>query len=264
MLIGSLEIIFPDEHQVPFYYKVIETYGYGPWNFLFRKLNEMEIQDPQLLDVGANVGDSAAHFREHSNGHISSIEANPYFFNYLTQNAKKIKNMKCLLGAFVTNKQERLTFIFGSSTGTKANSYESESEYKLSKFDLIDCLNTVDSTKPLVIKSDLDGWDIEFLKALVNEPHKIRTCVAIFSEGPSEEQILSGRWHDFLEVIKDYTESAWDCYLFTNRGELFLERVENSALISVFTKMEEELPNNSAPAHFFDFVLLRKEIGKTQ
>jgi hypothetical protein len=110
----------------------------------------------------------------------------------------------------------------------------------------------------LIIKTDLDGWDLDFLRELIQEVVAPKNLKAIFSEGPSEIQIRAGEWHDYLSVIDEFMHSGWDCALFTNKGLLYSQIIQKEELFSVYELMKKGLQSGEAPAHFFDFVLIRK------
>jgi FkbM family methyltransferase len=91
--IGSKEILMPLDHALDRYQSTWKRYdvalGYIS-GFVFKKYPRSS-----FIDIGANVGDSAALVRNYSSVPILAIEGSPEFFPYLEHNSIEIQGIVC-------------------------------------------------------------------------------------------------------------------------------------------------------------------------
>ena len=90
--IGSFEIEVSPNHMY-LTHDLPPTYDYVPWNLISNILNEGGRPEAGLIDIGANAGDSIAHFRRRSNATALGIEPEPSYFKMLKANARTLGNI---------------------------------------------------------------------------------------------------------------------------------------------------------------------------
>ena len=86
-LIDGQELVLPPGHLLTLY-----NYLYPKYDKFLPKLVANMNENMSIIDIGANVGDTLARLMA-SNSKLNyySIEADEYFFKYLTRNKEKIK-----------------------------------------------------------------------------------------------------------------------------------------------------------------------------
>jgi FkbM family methyltransferase len=98
--LGPCRLQLPLSHELPFYRRSYPTYAIN----LGRTSRHVRRKYPTLavIDVGANVGDSAAILRDCGAAPILCIEGEPYFSQLLAQNTRDLHDLEleqCFVGA---------------------------------------------------------------------------------------------------------------------------------------------------------------------
>ena len=91
--IGDIDLALPDDNTLLKILSRHPTYDYVHWNIIRALLAENGIRNPELIDVGANVGDTIAHFRRFSAGRAIGVEAYPPYYSLLTQNLANVSGI---------------------------------------------------------------------------------------------------------------------------------------------------------------------------
>ena len=150
--VGTIELELPLSHELPFYQHDHPRYD--------RQLGTIaaELGGP-VVDVGANVGDSAAAIRAESEVPILCIEGDPKFFALLERNARRIGDVE-LERAFVEGPARgRLQRVAGTA-------HIVEGDEALASKPLAQILEGHPTfSRPALIKLDTDGMDIPILLA---------------------------------------------------------------------------------------------------
>ena len=165
--IGGVELELPLSHELPFYQRDHPLYD--------RQLGVLaaELGGP-VVDVGANVGDSAAAIRAESDVPILCVEGDPTFFALLARNARAIGAVE-LEQAFVEG-PERGGVERGAGTARVVEGAE-----PLASKPLAQILDEHPAfARPALIKLDTDGMDVPIL--LANLPLLARLRPVLFFE----------------------------------------------------------------------------------
>ena len=100
--LNGIQISVPDDHLLLYIRRTLPDYAEN----VGRAAAVVERKYPGrgLVDVGANVGDTAAVVRSHTGLPILSIEGSPYYFELLQANARSIDDveLECALVDSVT------------------------------------------------------------------------------------------------------------------------------------------------------------------
>lgn len=165
--VGATELELPLSHELPFYQHDHPHYD--------RQLGVIaaELGGP-VVDVGANVGDSAAAIRAASDVPILCVEGDPTFFALLERNAQAIGSIE-LEQAFVEGPERG-----GVERGVGTARVVAGAEPLTSK-PLAQILDEHPAfARPALIKLDTDGMDVPIL--LANLPLLARLRPVLFFE----------------------------------------------------------------------------------
>ncbi len=148
--IGSVELELPLSHELPFYRHDHPSYD--------RQLGAIAAAlGGPVVDVGANVGDTAAAIRAESDVPILCVEGDPTFFDLLERNAAKIGGVEL-----------EQAFVEGPNVGRIARgagtARVTEGDEALRSKPLERILEQHPAfARPALIKLDTDGMDVPIL-----------------------------------------------------------------------------------------------------
>jgi len=114
--------------------------------------------DGTLIDVGANIGDTAAIMATHVQNKLVLIEASDYYFELLSRNARQFRNEIILVKAMVGNGQEVMGTL--NYWGGTASFHEST---EVGKRVITRRLGDVADEKTCFVKIDTDGFDFRII-----------------------------------------------------------------------------------------------------
>lgn len=112
-----------------------------------------------IIDIGANIGDTAAIIATYSKSKLILVEGSNYFFNILTKNLTEISNEIILHNAFVFDGSS----INGTLHHWGGTSYFDENNNKDAKTQHTVKLCDIADDKSSFIKIDTDGYDFKIL-----------------------------------------------------------------------------------------------------
>jgi FkbM family methyltransferase len=157
--VGEIPLVLPAEHRLPEYQEAFDLYD--------RKIGLVAqavysvFPDSVGVDVGANVGDSAAAIRERSDMPLICIEGDEAYYRYLTGNAPAIGGLTCVHS------------LVGSETGTVSghlHRHDGTGEFVrgegvVEARSLPDILREsgIDFSRVSLVKTDTDGFDFAIL-----------------------------------------------------------------------------------------------------
>ncbi|MEB3355558.1 MAG: FkbM family methyltransferase [Synechococcales bacterium] len=163
--IGSYKIMLPDDHQLDHYQSVYPRYdiclGY------ISQFAALKYQNLTVIDVGANVGDSAALIQKYQSIPTLCIEGNPEFLEYLEHNAEVIGNIQiedCFIGKDGESVDLSKVWMQGG-TASIVNAVNSDGFFYVNMKSLETILEGHPSFRNFkLIKSDTDGFDFSIIK----------------------------------------------------------------------------------------------------
>jgi FkbM family methyltransferase len=255
--IGRYKIKGPRGHPLNRIYKNRPTYQFEPWKHVAKILLKTKSNYP-LLDIGANIGDSAAHFRMYSDAEILCVEADATYYRYLKKNSKEIGNTRALNALVVDDINREYRFLTRNGTGNIADSSEDSETYKGTILKLEDLVHLLDR-EPCVLKTDCDGYDEKLLSEAVSLIDQTQEFPVIFTEGPSEMQMIKGQWHDYYNLIKKLTERNYAVHIYSNHGEIFETTAKPSMVERYFYELEKGLKLKEGMCHYFDFLFEKRK-----
>lgn len=267
-LLSSL--IYPDNHiynskGLPAYY------DFYPWAYIAhiaKSFNKDSLKPLLLIDIGANVGDTAAMWREYFHTEVICVEPDDRFFKMLAKNVEKIGNcttIKSLFNAGLPSNQ----LVFNSNGGQTGNT--KFIPYNLKNQEVLPSINTpiesmisvkelLDFCKgsPAVFKTDTDGFDLFILKNLNDElsDDLPRILPVIFSEGPAQDEYSDEKLvNSWLKEISRLLDFGYNLTVFTNFGHPYVYCGQDILTVkSCFYSMVQSIHNRKRVCHYFDFV----------
>ncbi len=193
--IGSHQILLPDEHPLPRYQSTWKRYdlalGYIS-QIVFSKYS-----GATAIDIGANVGDTAALLQKYQPVSTLCIEGVPEFIQYLKPNAERIGNITiadCFIGEgeqFVDLDKVRTT---GGTASIKGNFKPSKKSVKVvSLAEILETHSQFWNTK--LLKIDTDGFDFEIMLSSLPVISKLQPVLyfeydILFKESSWQESLL--------------------------------------------------------------------------
>lgn len=160
--VGSFGIDLPCSHALPIYRRAFPLYDTGIGRLA--RLVSNKYPKSSIVDIGANVGDTAAVIRSSTDAPLLCIEGNPAFTRLLELNVKK-------LGAGVSVEKKMVGQVSGKTPGEIvtergtariAATTKDDSEIDFSTLAEI-LARHVELPAPKLIKVDTDGFDIPIL-----------------------------------------------------------------------------------------------------
>ncbi len=114
--------------------------------------------DGTIIDIGANIGDTAALIATYSKSKLILVEASDYFFEILARNVKQLPNEMVLKKTMISNgRAVSGSLHYRGGTAYFHESGETEVQIKTER------LANVADGKTRFIKVDTDGFDVEIL-----------------------------------------------------------------------------------------------------
>lgn len=204
--VAGIELAMPLSHELPFYRHDHPLYD--------RPLGVVaaELGGP-VVDVGANVGDTAAEIRSRTDAPILCVEGDDRFFALLELNAPRIGGLE-LEQAFVEAPEEAVVERHGGTARLRgANGSEPRIHEALRSKPLARILDEHSRfARPALLKLDTDGMDVPIVLANLELLARIRP-VLFFEYDPH-----LGATPDVFEHLRAIGYRRMDVY--ENTGEL--------------------------------------------
>lgn len=217
--------------QVPFSHDLPKNLKKYP-NYSFNLLKialwvNQKYPDTPIIDIGANVGDTAALLRTQLKNAILCIEGNPHFFELLQQNTQNFTGVKPviqLLGAENTALHSEL--VIEKGTAQIKNTSEKKSSVKI--------LTTVLQQYPeflnsKLVKIDTDGFDGYILRGATQWIQDQKPY--IFLE--FDPYFLGIQQFPVMEIIEIFREKHYELVSFFDNFGNYLTTVKMNELSEI-------------------------------
>jgi len=174
--VGKFDILMPSAHPLP---KLFERQPYRDLCIgIAAKYLGKKYPDAAVLDIGANVGDSAAHIATYCENDLILVEPSSFFRRYLEKNIQRFPNKSIVEPVFISsedNPRGRLVH-WGGTAYFESGSHAPELKSKmLSSFDRAICMVKIDTDGNdfAIINKSIDWFD-KFQPGILFE-HEIRS-----------------------------------------------------------------------------------------
>jgi len=212
--VGKYIIDIPDDH------KIVDIHKHSPlydrlYGFILEEIGAA-MPDGVIIDIGGNIGDTAAFISTYINNHIFSIEGNENFLNYFKSNLKYIGSSVTLIEKFINTDSIREGFFkYVESEGTgrliPANKDDVLADNFISVKELLDHVKNLGNDICLV-KSDTDGFDGHIIHEFLS-----RIDVPLFFECDTMLQVADGV-NPWPFVFNLFNEKGYSIIVFDNFG----------------------------------------------
>jgi FkbM family methyltransferase len=258
--IGAFEIEVPEGH-IYLQTSLSPYYDYIPWNVIGDIIQHSALQKAELIDIGANVGDSLAHFRRISSARATCVEPAKNFFAFLTENARQFGDVQ-LVNKLLSPEHlvGHVEFIVGSQTGGSREAPSGAETWGGDYVTLRDLSQHI--IEPIILKSDTDGFDALIVASAIPliASRQIRVPI-IFFEGPSATQIKANDCQPWVDVCIELEKLRYDILILTNIGLPYVFIGESSdVLVSTFAALQTGYARGYALCHYYDILAIDRNL----
>jgi FkbM family methyltransferase len=159
--LGRFELRVPTSHNLPYHQMGLPDYSMNIGR-LSRCVKE-KYPDLHFIDVGANVGDTAAVVRDLSHFPILCIEGDERFFEILTMNASVLGTDLHLVKAFVGPGTSVAASVLRQGGTARIEPGGSQTIYTERLTEIL--ANHPEFRRSKILKIDTDGFDVEVLRS---------------------------------------------------------------------------------------------------
>lgn len=212
----GINIKIPFRHDLPIIKKIYPFYnssiGRIP-QYLLEKYREY-----QIIDIGANIGDTAILIKSQVNLPILCIEPDKFYFELLKQNTIKLKDIYYDNSFVGIGGKKDINFINykGSARLTSSEAVNKTIEFK-SINEIISNYSIFNNVK--FLKIDTDGYDCKIIRDNLDFLNKHKPVI-FFEYDP---HFLKLNNDDGLSTFNTLAEEGYDqAIVYTNTGELLL------------------------------------------
>lgn len=220
--VGEFNCFLPTTHHLPKYQSKYSTYDsyYGEWLCLIETNQNRQLR---LLDIGANVGDTALFVLSHINAHITAVEPSSFFFRYLKRNVflNKLENYVDLyqLAMVLKSEEEQELRLYGNgSTATldKGRNYSGIKEELVKTRKLSDFVSSCKIPFD-IIKIDIDANDFAFANEILDDSLSKNTII-VYEFDPLS--LSADDCEQAFKVLTKFTFLKYSCVVIDNHGRI--------------------------------------------
>lgn len=258
--IGHHVLDLPETHKLAQILEKNPRYDFQYWNIIRAVLAENGLTGPQLIDIGANIGDSIAHFRRFSDGPVLGIEADALYFDCMQRNTAAMGDVT-LRHALVAPERLKGRVSLHVDNGTGRSTLDDGAAYAgdtLSTRALITAC-----TVPFVIKSDTDGFDGTLIGALTRQMAAQDKWAALVTfEGPRIDQMETGDHKTHVAALRTLQDHGYKVLILTNTGlPLAYVGCNFAATQWHMRSLIRAIQDGRAPCPYFDFICVAPTLG---
>ncbi|MES2387918.1 MAG: FkbM family methyltransferase [Bacteroidota bacterium] len=245
--IGRYNIDIPDNFSLPGHQVNFKLYD----RFLPVLAKNVDSPTKVIIDVGANIGDTAIAMLQECSNPIICIEPSDVFFKYLETNLGKlnavdrarIKTIKSLAGS-------------GSISGTLDHNTESTASIKIAENPTSETHVSLDkliadNTNVIMLKVDTDGFDFDVIrsaKQILTESEPV-----LFWENEISEDFQFNGYLEMYEILK--AKGYKYLYIFDNFGNLIAEESDFNTLENINRYLFTMKTSNTTRTFYYTDVL---------
>jgi len=163
--VQGVELVLPWSHRLPDYARSSPEYGQNLVR-LSAALAAIDGRPLTMVDVGANVGDSALQVLNATDGQVLCVEGDEYYLDFLHANADADDRIVIEESLIVTDGSESLSAVRSGGTTRFEDVGATTGVATISPERLRASYPQFDELR--LIKSDTDGWDVTLIPALAS------------------------------------------------------------------------------------------------
>ena len=164
--VQGVDLVLPWSHRLPDYAQTDGPYGQNLVHFA-AALAAVDGAPVTVLDVGANVGDSAAQIVAACDAQVLCVEADPYYLEFLHLNVDALPQVTVVEGLLTLDGTETATTAVRSGGTTHFVEGSAESANAMGSVTMTALREGNPAFEKLrLVKSDTDGYDVVLVPAL--------------------------------------------------------------------------------------------------
>ena len=213
--IGGFNIWLPSSHTLPGYQSLYKNYDKKLKSII--TYTEKVNGNGAILDIGANVGDTAAYLRTFSSSDIYCVEGDAFFLTYLYMNARIVPNIQ-IIDSFVRGLNLDLGYEVQRTGGTASLKLSDEAKPALKMISLSEIVSKakIEDERINLIKLDTDGFDFEILLGNNDVIEKYKPSIYFEYDIGFKEK----GYTDSIEVILFLEKLGYSFIVYDNYGNL--------------------------------------------
>lgn len=257
--IGNLSIEVNDGH-IYTQENIPATYDFVLWNIIHRLIDIANLDGIELLDIGANVGDSAAHFRRGSNARAVCIEPSDKFYTLLERNSTALGDVELVKALIVPDGYEnKVRYVEREQTGS-SEICESKHAWRGAVESPASAAQRLSDRA--ILKTDTDGFDVVIVQGFLALGRSISDKFPmIVFEGPVGKGYQADGLRNWQRLFKALGERGYGLMLLTNRGiPLFYSGPESDAAFSMLNALAAGHRHGSAFCHYLDIIAIQDSL----
>lgn len=223
--IGNNVIRMPFSHNLGIYQKFYPQYAFN-LSRISMYIKE-KYKNLTIIDIGANVGDTVAIFRNQIDSPILAVEGNEYFFSILQKNVEQFKDIvlvQCLIGD--QSREIRATLADNSGTACLEINQQSKEILKIRRLtDILEENLKFQSSK--LVKIDTDGFDGKIIRGAIDWIGKIKP-ILFFEYDPFS---LNKNSDDGLSLFDPLALAGYNSFLVYNNVGEYMYAIDKKELI---------------------------------
>lgn len=229
---GNFFLSLPDDHKLPEIQKTHALYDRS-YASILRALSGWR-PSGAIVDIGANVGDTAAFIRTHIGNPIVCVEGGNNFVTHLRHNARIIDDHNIhILDRFVApDSKAHLPAAYVEKDGTGYLHLEGEGRVNfITTGDLLSFARDLGQGEIALLKSDTDGMDGLIIRDVINQDPDF----AIHFECDYMVTQSLGRPDLWNSIFEDLERLGWSSIIFDNCGLpfMFMDKTSSSIIDNI-------------------------------
>jgi FkbM family methyltransferase len=198
-----------------------------------------------FVDVGANIGDTAAMMASYAPNKLVLVEGSPYFFELLRRNAARLPNPCVLEHAFVADGTVRRgSFVHRLGTAAFA---ETARGRRLASRRLSEICD--DTTR--FIKTDTDGFDFRILRCELAWLARVGPAVLFEDEIQTEAELRAAD-----ELVEHLGASGYAYFLVWDHASRLIEATDSLQRVRELHRELYEIWHGPGPKHISNYDVL--------
>ena len=248
--VGNYELIANYEHPIEEY---LTQFPYYSRNFArIAKYIEAKYPVYQIIDVGANIGDSVALLRSAEvQQFVHLIEGDPTYTKLLAKNIPLFSNIK-VYETFLGEENKEQNIAIDNTRGTAhINIGAGDQQIKIVKLDHLVAENKIENVK--LLKTDTDGFDFKILRGAFNMIKNDQPV--LFFEYDSV--FLKQQNDDGLAIFEDFKGMGYNKIMYYDNFGKFLISTTLSDT-NLLTQLFEYINKKESAFPYYDVVLFHE------
>ncbi|KAA6302260.1 MAG: hypothetical protein EZS26_001620 [Candidatus Ordinivivax streblomastigis] len=260
-IIGNYTITVPFDHKLPEYQRWFKNYDKKIKNII-QSIDSYENKDGKVIvDIGANIGDTATYIRSFTDAKIICVEGDNYYLEFLKKNIAQLPDIE-IFPVFVQGRNEDGKYSLTRNNGT-ASLKEADEKSTEIVFETLNSIlekNDISLSSVEFLKIDTDGFDFDIL--LANESLIRRFNPNVYFE--YDINYNENGIYDSIEVIKLFESLGYNFIVYDNFGNLLM--IIDNNCISRFVELNHYLQSckiyNGGIPYLDVFATVNKDVIK--